>query len=184
MDSKIFDIAVLIILAFSAYKGFAKGLIASAASLIALVAGVWGAFKFSSFTAQHISGWIDVSYKYMNIIAFVITFIAIVIGIHLIAKALEGVANAAALGFVNKTTGAVFGILKGAFLISVLLIVIDAANAKLSFINPQLKSNSLLYNPLSGFANTVLKYLDFEKIRGGIDNIKDEVEEKKNEIIT
>ncbi len=184
MDAKIFDLLILIIIVWSAYKGFSKGLIASAASLIALLAGIWGALQFAGWTAAKLEPHLHVDYKYLNIIGFVVTFIAIVIGIHFLAKAVEGVAKAAALGLVNKISGAAFGVIKAAFIISVLLLVANAANAKLGIIDESFKNNSIFYNPISAFAGKVYKSLDFEKAKDGMEQMKEKVEEKKEEIFT
>ena len=46
-----FDLVIAILLLWSAYKGFTKGFLIMAASLAALVLGVWGAIRFSDLTA-------------------------------------------------------------------------------------------------------------------------------------
>ncbi len=165
MGANIFDLIVIVMLAWSAYRGFSKGLIASAASLIALLLGVWGAIKFSSFTAGYLVNYIHVDEKLLSIISFAVTFILIVIAIHFIAKAIEGLANAVALGIVNKIFGAAFGVLKTAFIISVILVFINAANARLGFLSSEFKKESMLYQPIAAFATKIFKYLDFESIK-------------------
>jgi len=168
MGSNIFDLIVAVLFVWSAYKGFSKGIISSAASLIALLIGIWGAIKFSGITAGYLAGVINVDENVLNIIAFATTFILIVIGIHFIAKAIEGLAKAVALGFVNKILGAAFGIIKIGFIISVVLVVINAANGKMQFLSPEFRQNSLLYEPLSKLAPAMFKYLDFEDVKNNV----------------
>jgi len=170
MGANAFDLIVIVLLAWSAYKGFSKGLIASAASLIALLIGVWGAVKFSSITASYLTGVINVDEKVLGIIAFAVTFILIVIAVHFIAKAIEGLAEAVALGVVNKVFGAAFGVLKSGFIISIILVVINAANRNLEILSPDFKQKSLFYKPLSNFAPKIFKYLDFEEIKEDVQN--------------
>jgi len=175
MGANAFDLIVIVLLAWSAYKGFNKGLISSAASLIALLLGVWGAIKFSNITAGYLTGVINVDEKVLSVIAFAVTFILIVIAVHFIAKAVEGLAEAVALGIVNKVFGAAFGVLKFAFIISVILVVLNAANRNMEFLSPDFKQESLFYKPLSNFAPSIFKYLDFNEL-------KDEVKEKTDNI--
>lgn len=175
MGANAFDLVVIVLLAWSAYKGYNKGIIAAAASLIALLLGVWGAVKFSDITASYLSGIINVDEKVLGIIAFAVTFILIVIGVHFVAKAFEGIAEAAALGIVNKVFGAAFGVLKIAFIISVILVVLNTANKNFGFLSPEFKETSLLYKPISRFAPSIFNYLDF-------DQIKKEVQGKKETI--
>lgn len=165
MGANAFDLIVIVLLAWSAYKGFNKGIIASAASLIALLLGVWGAVKFSDITASYLTGVINVDEKVLGIIAFAVTFILIVIGVHFVAKAVEGVAEAAALSIVNKVFGAAFGVLKTAFIISVVLVVLNAANKNLDILSPEFKQKSLFYKPISRLAPSVFTYLDFDEIK-------------------
>lgn len=175
MSTNVFDLVVAVLLAWSAYKGFSKGLISSAASLIALLIGVWGAIKFSNITAGYLTDIINVDEKMLSIIAFAVTFVLIVIGVHFIAKAIEGLAKAVALGFVNNIFGAAFGVFKVAFIISIVLVVINAANKNIEFLSPEFKEESILYKPLSSLAPTFFKYLDFNEI-------KEEVQEKADAI--
>ena len=175
MSTNIFDLIIIVLLVWSAYKGFSKGLISSAASLIALLIGVWGAIKFSNITAGYLTGAINVDEKTLAMIAFAITFILIVIGVHFIAKAIEGLAKSVSLGFINKVVGAAFGALKVSFIISVVLVVINAINNNFNFISPEFQQQSLLYKPLSRLAPAFFKYLDYEEIQ-------EKVEEKTKSI--
>jgi len=174
MSSNIFDLVAAILLVWSSYKGFSKGLISSAASLIALLIGIWGAVKFSGITSVYLSGVINVDKNVLGIIAFALTFILIVIGVHFVAKAVEGLARAVALGFINKIFGAVFGALKTAFIISVVLVFVNTINNNIHFLSDGFKKGSVLYKPLSNLAPAVFKYLDFEKIKDAAEDIKKE----------
>lgn len=164
MSTNAFDIIVTVILIWSAYKGFSKGLISSAASLIALLIGVWGAIKFSSITASYLTNVINVDEQVLSIIAFAVTFALIVVGIHFMAKAIEGLVKAVALGFVNNMFGAALRVLIVSFIISVVLVVVNAANRNFNFLSAKFKQESILYKPLSKLAPLVFNYLEFEDV--------------------
>jgi len=176
MGANAFDLIVIVLLAWSAYKGFNKGIISSAASLIALLLGVWGAVKFSDITAGYLTGIINVDEKVLGVIAFAITFILIVIGVHFVARAVEGIAEAAALSIVNKVFGAAFGVLKIAFIISIVLVVLNAANSNLGFLSPEFKQKSLFYKPISRFAPSIFNYLNFDEIKKEVQTQKESVD--------
>lgn len=160
--SNVFDIVAVVLLAWSGYRGFSKGIISALASLTALLLGIWGAIKFSQLTAFYLSDLIKVDEKLMSIIAFAVTFIGIVIGIHFFAKLIERLVKAVALGFVNKIFGAIFGVLKIAFIISVVLFFVNAINTKTGFLSLKFKEYSILYQPIEKFAPSIFKYLDVE----------------------
>jgi membrane protein required for colicin V production len=90
--------------------------------------------------------------------------------VHFIAKAVEGLAEAVALGVVNKVFGAAFGVLKFGFIISVVLVVLNAANRNFEFLSPDFKQKSLLYEPLSNFAPSIFNYLDFDELKEDVQN--------------
>jgi membrane protein required for colicin V production len=163
-----FDIIFAILLLWSAYRGITKGFLIMAASLVALVLGVWGAIRFSDLTATLLIENLDLQSKYTALIAFAITFIAIVIGVHLLARALDKLVKAVALGFANKLAGLVFAVLKTAFLISIVLVILNSIDRRAPFIPQEHKENSLLYSPLSKLAPAIFPYLNFEDIKSRI----------------
>ena len=55
------------------------------------------------------------------------------------------------------------------------MVVINTANKNFSFLSPEFKEKSILYQPLSKLAPAFFKYLDFNEI-------KEEVKEKTDSI--
>ena len=120
------DIILAIPLLWALYKGFSKGLIIEVASLIAIVLGVYGAIHFSYF----ITNALHLTSSYSPLISFAITFLIIVIVVYLLAKMLEKSVDLLALGFLNKLAGAIFALLKIAFIVSVLLMFFNKIDSK------------------------------------------------------
>lgn len=146
------DIILGALLLFGLIRGFMKGLFVEVASLVALIAGVYGAIHFSNFAADFLGSKLDWDEKYINIVAFAITFVIIVLVIALAGKALTKLANFAALGILNKLLGGVFGALKIGLILSVLLIVFDTMNNSIPFADEKDLKDSILYKPVKGLA--------------------------------
>lgn len=146
------DIIIGALLLFGLIRGFMKGLFVEVASLVALIAGVYGAIHFSNFAAEFLNGSLDWDEKYINIVAFAITFVIIVLVIALAGKALTKLANFAALGILNKLAGGLFGILKIGLILSILLIVFDNMNNTIPFADEKDLETSILYEPVKGLA--------------------------------
>jgi membrane protein required for colicin V production len=142
------DIILLAFLAFGLVRGFLRGFFVEIASLIALVAGVYGAFHFSNFAGEILNKKVDWNENTINIVAFVGTLIIIVLAIALAGKALTKIADFAALGLINKLLGALFGGLKIAVILSVLLIVFEKMNRNIPFTKEADKAGSELYKPV------------------------------------
>jgi len=148
----IIDIVLVALLGFGLIRGFFKGFFVEVASLVALIAGIYGAIHFSYFVADLLMEHVDWSEKTINITAFAITFIIIVLVIALAGKALTKLAGFAALGFLNKMLGGVFGLLKIGLILSILLIIFDKMNNTITFVDEEHTKDSILYEPVKSLA--------------------------------
>jgi len=174
----LFDLVFIVLLIWSAYRGFTKGFILQLSTLAALLLGIYGAIHFSDFTAQMLTDHFSISNDYLSIIAFALTFVVIVIAIHLLARLIEKLIQAIALGFINRILGIVFGIAKTAFIISIILVLVNKANDKYHFIPREKTENSFLYEPLSDFAPAIFPYLKFDELKEEFDGEEPEPQEK------
>jgi len=178
----VLDILIGIPLIYAIYKGFTKGFIYEVATLVALILGIYGAIHFSDFTAEVIQDTFNYESQYMEYISFVVTFIAIVVGINLIGRIIDKVVEAVALGFVNRLLGVAFGLLKGIVILSIVVHLLNYVNERVNFISEEKKKESLLYEPMSQIAETLFDFFDSdfsstkknleEKIKKGTEGIK------------
>lgn len=147
--------AIVVILVLSMVMGFINGLVKEVASLAALVLGIWGAIKFSAFTAEKLYDYFDMSGQYVGVIAFLVTFGIIVVLIHFVGLIVNKIVDAAALSFVNRLLGIVFGLLKSALILSVLFVVLNSIDARRSFLSDEKIEESIFYNPISDIAPAI-----------------------------
>ncbi|MFD1094647.1 CvpA family protein [Salegentibacter chungangensis] len=146
------DIVLALILVYGLVRGFLRGLLAEIASLVGIVAGIYGAIHFSHLTSDFLINNLDWNPEYVNLLAFAVTFIIIVFLISLAGKVLTKIAGFAALGVVNKMLGAIFGILKVAFVTSVIIMFFKEANETAGIIEDQTLEQSVLYEPVEVIA--------------------------------
>ncbi|HKJ78723.1 MAG TPA: CvpA family protein [Prolixibacteraceae bacterium] len=155
------DIVLGLLLIFSAINGFRKGLIVELASLAALVLGIWGAIEFSYITSDFLVENFDLQTKHLNIISFILTFVVIVILVHIIGRVVDKLVKAVMLGFINKLAGLAFGILRAALILSIILVVFDKIDEEVQILSPESKSESRLYDPVRNFAPAIFPFIDF-----------------------
>lgn len=148
----VIDIVLAALLLFGLVRGFMKGLFVEVASLVALVGGVYGAIHFSNFAASYLESKTEWSEQTINITAFAITFVIIIVVIALAGKALTKLADFASLGILNKLLGGVFGALKIGLILSVVLIVFNKMNNTITFIDEENINDSILYKPVKSLA--------------------------------
>jgi membrane protein required for colicin V production len=138
------DIIIAIILFLFGWKGLRKGLIIEVVTLLAFGVGIYGAMHFSDFTAAHLQDFMEIKPQYLNTIAFVLTFIILVVLVNLIGRLVSKWVKSMNLGFFDKLGGFLFGILKGVLLCSVLLMVLNNFQL-LGVVKPKVKEESKLY---------------------------------------
>ena len=144
---QVIDVVLGCLLLYGLVRGFWNGFFIEIASLFSLLLGIFIAIKFSSFAQSLLSSHVSWSPRTIQIIAFALTFIAVVIGLSVLAKFLTTISTFAGLGVFNKIGGAFFGLLKTLLLISVTLHFFHKMNAKVDFVSKEQLVKSILYYP-------------------------------------
>ncbi len=142
------DLFILVPVAIGFVVGIFKGLIKELISLAAIVLGIYGAKFLSPWFAGILEKALSVSYKIAQPIAFLLLFIVIAVGMLLVAHLLDKLFNAISLDGLNKLMGGVFGALKYALIVSVLLNVFDVLHTKFGIVSNETVQNSVTYKPM------------------------------------
>jgi len=153
------DIVLGVILVLGLINGFRKGLFVEITSLLSLVLGVYGAIHFSFYLANILENKVSWNPSVIQIAAFAGTFLVIVIAISLLGKILTKIAETIFLGPFNKILGAIFGLVKFALILSVILIIVSRFNKVLKFRDDSKVEQSILYEPLRKFAPAIFPKL-------------------------
>jgi membrane protein required for colicin V production len=146
------DAVIVIILVLSMLSGFINGFIKEVASLAALILGIWGAIRFSTFTAGKLYDYFDMTGQYVGIIAFVVTFGLIVVLIHFIGIVADKIVTSISLGFLNRILGIAFGLLKSILILSIIFVILNVIDSKRPFLPRDKIEGSTFYNPISDIA--------------------------------
>ncbi|CAN5309500.1 CvpA family protein [soil metagenome] len=158
------DIIICVPLVWGLYKGFSKGLIIEAATVVAFGLGVWGGIHFSDYVAEKIAAWFDWQSPYLPVISFALTFLIIIAFVFLVAKMIQKMVEGVALSAVNKIGGAIVGALKFAMILSVVVFVMDAIEESYPMVSFKTKEESLLYRPIGKIAPMLIPALNKSKV--------------------
>jgi len=142
------DLFLLIPIAMGFVFGLFKGLIKELTSLAAIVLGIYGAKLLAPAVSGFLITKFDFSSKTAIPLAYLLLFIAIGIALLLLARMLDKLFDSMSLGGLNKLLGGIFGGLKYALIISVLLNVFDALDSRFNILETETKDNSIAYHPL------------------------------------
>jgi membrane protein required for colicin V production len=142
------DIILGALLAFAGFKGLKNGLFVELASLVSLVLGIYLAIKFSFFTKEIISGFVNWNPNTIQVIAFMITFLIVVVAITFLGKFLTGIASFAFLGWANSIGGGFFRILKTVLILGIVFSIFEKINYNHILVKKETLDKSIFYNPV------------------------------------
>jgi membrane protein required for colicin V production len=164
------DWVLVALLALAALKGFSRGFIVEVGSLVALVGGVWAGIHLSDRVVDAIG--LDTK---SAAVAFLVTFLLVLAGVHLLAKGLTTVVDIAQLSLPNKVAGVVFGVLRSVFTISIVLNLM-AGSSDGSLPPEKVRDGSTLYAPLRTCAPFVVPALGETKwLAQAMDRVQEEI---------
>lgn len=143
------DIIIALPLCYFIFKGWRRGLIFEIATLLSILIGCWACVHFSTWVAESLSLKGDGAV----LVAFFITFAAVVAGAYFLGKAIEGIFKMVKLNFANKILGAFFGMAKCLCILSILLNFVLLVDPNEVILTPNTKQESKLYNPTYKIGN-------------------------------
>lgn len=135
------DIILMVPLLILFVTGFKRGLVDSVIGLLGQVLAIFIAFTYMYFLA-------DIMYRYFNtdsawvpLLSFVTLYLIVIAMVKLLIRLAESALEFAKLSFFNMLAGGIFGVLKAALVMSVLLIFLGTFNQP----DERTRKDSLLY---------------------------------------
>lgn len=154
------DIIIIVPLGYAAWQGFKKGFIIELFTLLALLVGIYAGIHFSDWTAQLIRDSFDVEGKYLPVVAFSLTFLAVGAMVYFAGKMLEKMIQVVNLSPVNKILGIIFALLKMLYTLSIGIILLETYDERGEFIPQDVKTESLLYEPVKVIASATIPAIE------------------------
>lgn len=137
----IIDIAFIIVMIIAIFKGIRKGLVLGIFSLLAFIIGLAAALKLSVVVAAYLKDNAGSFTKWLPVISFMIVFIAVVLLVGLMGRAIKKTMQFAMLGWLDSLGGIVLYVAIYAIIFSIFLFFAD----KLFLIQPVTIHDSKVY---------------------------------------
>ncbi len=151
----ILDCFIGVFLILGLVKGFRSGFFVELASLISVLLGIFIAIKFSYLTKtwlEHHGAW---NPKTVQVMAFAMTFILVIVGVSMLAKVFTTIANFAFLGLANSILGALLGLLRTILVLSILLNLFQKLNVDHAILSKETKEKSTLFIPIQAISKKI-----------------------------
>lgn len=177
------DAIIGVALAWALFRGFQKGFIVKIASLIALVAGTFAGFHGSEGLANWLKNEVNWSETSVQLTAFILTFILVVIGVHFLAKLIEKMVDLTALGLINKLAGMALGAFQMVLLLSITTFALDGVFGERNWLPAGAAEESVLYPSVETAVEWIIPEMNrstpWDQIR---DRMHDEVERLQDKV--
>ena len=151
------DGIIIILLGLGAYKGYKDGFLVTVLSFFAFIIAILAAFKLLTTCIAFLKEYIH-DYKILPFVSFVLVFLLVFIGILFLSKALKSVISKTFFGSLDNAVGALFGIFKIAFGISLVVWLVDSVQITY-LVNPF--KGSVLYPILIDFAPRLVRWISY-----------------------
>jgi membrane protein required for colicin V production len=150
----IVDIVLSVTILAGAIGGYKDGLLVSLFSFIAIILGVIGGFKLMGGAMVMLSNYYRVNESVLPYVAFGLVFLVITIGVGLLGRIIKASIQKTLFGPLDQFAGALFGMAKMAFMLSIVLWIIDSLKLKLP---QELTADSWLQPEIASFAVKVTR---------------------------
>ena len=160
-----FDIIIGLIFFYGLFKGFTRGLIIEAASLLSIIIGILGALTFTPIIESLLSYFLSDEKLPSSIIIFTASLILIVLSVNIFARNLTKFIKMVSLGGINKVLGGIFGVSKYILLISILLVLVDQFSFMFEFFESNFLEESEMFESLKKIGYYIIKLLESNDVK-------------------
>lgn len=152
----ILDIILIVWFIIGAVSGYKKGFLVSLFSLAGIFLGVLLGFKLMGIAMLKLASAYNIDEKILPYAAFGLVFVIVIVVVNLIGKLAKSSIDKTVLGNADQWAGGVLGLLKAAFMVSVIFWILSA----LSFDLPEhWVADSQLYSYTANVAPTVTEWV-------------------------
>lgn len=149
------DIFIVFFLVIGVIQGFRRGFFVELASLVSILLGIFIAIKFSHLTQSWLEHQTHWNPKTVQVTAFALTFILVIIAVSMLAKVFTTIANFAFLGWVNSIFGSVLALFRGILVLSILLNLFQKIDGSFTLISQETKEKSILFVPIQAVSREI-----------------------------
>ena len=178
------DIIILLPIIYCLVRGLMRGFVVECAAIIGIIAGIIAAKIWAPPFAAKILQVLEMPEGLAQSLSYVLLFVGVTLFCKAIARLINRLLKAISLSWLNRLAGGLFGGLKWALIISVVLNLLLLPEQYVQIIKEEAKQSSVLYQPILRIAS-----ISWDKMQQYLpslpsdENKKKVIEEEKMQII-
>lgn len=152
---KSIDLIILIPLLWGAYKGFTKGLLMELTMLLSFILAVATGFYLMHEVMIFLKEYFDIGKTFLPLVSFMLIFIGVVLLVNLLGRLTKKLMDFTPLGNVDDLAGALLGILKWSFALSIVIWLMNNAGIHLP---REYTEDTVIYPVLQAYGPKMIEY--------------------------
>lgn len=161
------DLLLSSLFVYGSVIGFKRGLIREIGSLLGIIISILSVYHFSKQLSNLIQSFLNLTPTISYVASGMIIFLTSIYLVSYISKLITKALNIVALGFLNRISGLIFGLLKWIVVMSSLVFLINKI-LFFSGVSEQFKSDemesSIIYDPLSEIGQFIFESIEYESL--------------------
>ena len=145
------DLVIVVFCAFLVAKGIWKGFVKEIAGIVAVIGGVAVSFLFHAQVQPYVSRFVGETY--VQLVSYVIIFLGFYLIVMMLGKLLDKILRSIMLGGINRVLGALFGLIKACFWLTLLTFAYTKIHLGIGFNHPVWVTDSICYPFLLDFVS-------------------------------
>lgn len=154
------DAFIAVLLIYAAVRGFMSGFVVQIAGFVGFLLGIYVALHFSDlFASKLVDNYGMQQTSYLPLISFSILFIAVLIGVFFLGKAIKTFMKITMLSPLDKIGGVTMSVLKYVLMFGVAFNFINNSQPSIDIIPEETIEESVLYQPVCSISNQIMPYI-------------------------
>jgi membrane protein required for colicin V production len=169
------DIFLGFALLLAIFNGWRRGFLLEMLSMVIILLGIWAAMEFSTVAESALKIRVSWTGRKTQLVAFVVTFFVVVLGVSLLGKILTKAINKTPIGLVNCMLGSFVAVLKSILMTGVVLSILQLDFAH-KIVSKEDIQKSILAQPMLSFSKALYPSVSQWLEQLNPDEVKKEVE--------
>lgn len=153
------DIILVIPMLYGIIRGFYRGFVLELTGLVGWIAGAIIAIKYHHLLESFLIKQFSLTSPYDSIIAFVVTFLIVVLFVFIVGKLTTRLINYIALTSINRILGGILGLVKWGFIAGILVFIFNYVFDYFNILPKDVLDKSFLYEPVLNVIEGVVNKL-------------------------
>ena len=146
------DIIIIVPLLWGLVRGLMRGVVKEVTVIVAVIAGLIVARLFAADVAEWMQNIFSWDKSVLQVVAYGVLFVGVTLLLNILSVLLSKFLQAISLGWLNRLAGGLFGCLKWALIMSVVLNGLLMLDARFHFLKKEVVEKSVLIDPVSKVA--------------------------------